>query len=338
MIADPCNSVLAPGIYGDQEGLLARVKQTFTNPGNSQQTCGYILWTPDYHAAPTNAGSYNRGSCNIFAFSNADPAYQPLNTPAVPYGSDQEHTVWGGAATAASLPDPASDLLYSDLVSDARSISSCLKMTYTGAMQSAAGQYCMIEALPLNSIIKTSQSGGPVGYSASVDDLFRLATRSGRLGTDTREAISRPDDSSHVFRSGATAPIEVGDSGAQASDITELGRNQQPIFYGFAWRGVPPGADHPLVFELVKTLEWRPAPISGLTHAPPRAINSKSMVHSAVQHLDKHAPGWSDRLASSAIGLASSLAKSAFTGVASAAANEMIGFAEAAPFAALTLL
>jgi len=333
MIADPCNSILAPGIYGDQEGLLARVKATYTNPGENNQTCGYILWSQDYHATPTNAGSYNRGPACLYVFANASPAYKPLNNSTVPFGSDQADTVWGGAATAASLADPASDLLSSDIVADARTIASCIKMTYTGAMQNAAGQYCVVEALSLNSILRFNGN-----ESVSVDDLFRHSTRTGRLGTDTREAISRPDDSSDVFRDKAASPLFVGDSGSAATEQTDLGVAQQPLFYGFAWRGVPPNAPFPLVFELVKTLEWRPSPISGLTHAPPRTINDSTMIHKAVKHLDRHVPGWSDRLASSAVGLASSLAQSAFTGVATRAATSLLGYAEAAPYAALTML
>lgn len=337
MIGDPCNSILAPGIYGDQEGLLARVKDTYTNPGTNGQTCGYILWTPDYHSGPTNAGSSNFGPANLFVFSNTSSSYGPLNTSAVPYGSDQASTVWGGAATAASLPDPAQDLLESDIVADARTISSCIKMTYTGPMYTSAGQYCVVEGLPLSSLLRASPSAA--GAAPSVDDLFRLATRSGRFGTDTREAVSRPHDSAHVFRGEQEAPVDIGGSGIAPTSLTDLGQNQQPVFYGFAWRGVPSASDHPIVFDLVKTLEWRPAPVSGLTHAPPRAINPTSMIQKSVAHLDKtYGPGWTDRLASSAIGLAGQLAKSAFTGVATTAMNEFIGMAEMAPMAALTLL
>lgn len=338
MIADPCNSVLAPGIYGDQEGLLARVKSTYTNPGTNGQTCGYVLWTPDYHSGPINAGSYNRGPCNLFCFSNADPAYKPLNSAAVPFGSDQLNTVWSGAATAASLADPAQDLLEGDIVSDARTISSCMKMTYTGPMFTAAGQYCVVEGLPLNSLLANEDVGDPVD-TPSVNDLFRLATRSGRFGTDTREAISRPHDTAHVFRDKTVSPVAVGDSGSVPSIQTPLGETQQPVFYGFAWRGVPSDSVHPIVFDLIKTLEWRPKPVSGLTHAPPRAINNESMVQKAVAHLDrKYGPSWTDRLASSAVGLAGQLAKTAFTGIATSAAQGLIGMAEAAPYAALTLI
>jgi len=338
MIADPCNSVLAPGIFGDQEGLLARVKSTYTNPGTNGQTCGYILWSPDYHSGPINAGSYNVGPANLFCFSNADPSYNPLNEPSAPFGSDQINTVWNGAATAASLQEPATDLLDAELVADARTISSCMKMTYTGPMFTAAGQYCVVEGLPLNSLLANKEVGDPT-YSPSVNDLFRLATRSGRFGTDTREAVSRPHDNAHIFRDKTIAPIQVGDSGNSASTQTTIGETQQPVFYGFAWRGIPGDTAHPIVFDLIKALEWRPRPVSGLTHAPPRAINKTSMVQPAVAHLDKtYGPSWTDRLASSATGLASQLAKTAFTGIATTAARQMIGMAQAAPLAALTLL
>jgi hypothetical protein len=196
----------------------------------------------------------------------------------------------------------------------------------------------MVEALSLQSLLEDREQFGAAPASVSVDDLFRLSTRSGRLGTDTREAVSRPDESSHVFRDQTGSPIDVGDSGANKSDHTDLGKTQQPVFYGFAWRGIPDTTPFPMVFDLVKTIEWRPSPISGLTHAPPRTINDTTMIHKAVKHLDRHVPGWSDRLAASAVGLASSLAQSAFTGVATKATQSMIGFMETAPYAALTML
>lgn len=325
MIADPCNSTLLPGIYGDQEGLLARVKGTLTNPGEITQNCGYILWCPDYHSKPTPIGDWGEGPTsftgdgNLFVWTSDDTAQNPTNSYAFPYGA--ENLPWTGTADSAGVfPDPASDLLQSDLVQDARTIGSCIRMTYTGAMFQSAGQYAFLEALPLSSVL----SGGFGGAPPSVDDMFRLSTKSCRFGTDTIEIIGRPDDLSTTFRDTTSTPIHIGQQGqTEESKTTPLGEAQQPQFFGFAWRGLTTDATSPIVFDLIKSLEWRPAPVSGLTHAPPRSINTTSMIHKATAHLDKVAPGWSTKMFEGANQFAGQLAKSAFTGVGNAIWKEI---------------
>jgi hypothetical protein len=74
---------------------------------------------------------------------------------------------------------------------------------------------------------------------------------------------------------------------------------------------------------LLKSIEWRPAPVSGLTHAPPRSIHPTPMIHKATAHLDKVAPGWSTQVVNGLGSVAGSLAKSAFTGVTNAIMNEV---------------
>lgn len=328
MIADPCHSTLIPGIYGDQDGLLAKVQQTFSNPGVSTATCGYILWAPDYHDGPTNLGTSVAGTANLFVWTSDNSSTNPTNSDAFPYGAEN-NPFEPSTDSAGALPDPARDLLSSDLVADARTIASCMQMTYTGPMFEASGQFCQIENLPLDSVL----TGGFSGLPPSVDDIFRLSTKKGRLGTDTREAVSRPSDLSGTFRNAETAPILVGSQGNTASLLTDPGRVQQPEFYGFAWRGIGGGnntSPNPIVFELIKSIEWRPAPISGLTHAQPRTINPTSMVHKATQHLDKVMPGWTTRVVGALQTAGSALARAAFSGVGNLigrqAANSMLTF------------
>lgn len=320
MIADPCNSTLIPGIYGDQEGLLARVKGTLTNPGPITQSCGYILWAPDYHCKPTDAGSFLFGAGNLFVWTSDDSSSNPTNSTTFPFGSEDGNLWVGTADSAGAIPDPAADLLGADLVQDARTIGACIRMTYTGAMFQSAGQFAFLEAIPLSSVLE----GGFSGLPPSVDDYFRLSTKSARFGTDTIEIISRPDDLSTTFRNEDATPLDIaGQGGAEATTLTDLGQAQQPQFFGFAWRGLTTGSTSPIIFDLLKSIEWRPAPVSGLTHAPPRSIHPTPMIHKATAHLDKVVPGWSTQVVNGLGSVAGSLAKSAFTGVTNAIMNEV---------------
>ena len=321
MVADPCNSTLVPGIFGDQDGLLARLKLSIMNPGNNAQTAGYLLWCPDYHCIPDVAASFVFGKGNLFAWSSTHSYLNPTNTPAFPYGG--ENTPWNPTQdSAGTINDPAGKFLKTELVQDARTISSCMKLTYTGPMLSSSGQYAFIEALPLSSLLEGGDNAGqPI--PPSVDNLFQLATKTGRLGTDTLEVISRPDDSSQTFRSSDVTPIEVEDQGGlTASILSTEGKTQQPLVYGIAWRGLSATESSPLILDVIKNIEWRPRPVSGLTHAVPRGINPTPMVHKAVTYLDTNHPGWSTKMLAGAASGVASIAKAAFTGVGNSLVNE----------------
>jgi len=305
MVADPCNCPLVPGIYGTSEGMLARVKQSLFQ--NTDQTCGYILWVPDYHCSGDVDSKYGTSGtdtvgANLFLWVSNDPYQQPYN-----FKNDNESKMsYGslkGGFTAATqyssafrYPDPASALVKGSMVQDARTISACIAMTYTGQARLASGEVAFIEDLPLISLIE----GADGKEAVSVNQLFQNSTKTARLGVNRLEIVSRPDENSHTFRDDIAAPIDcnITDLADFTTRLSQQGRTQSPGVFGFAWRGLSVDsatASAAITFELVKNIEWRPEPISGFTHAAPRTVSAVPQIQAAVAHLDRKKPGWSTR-------------------------------------------
>jgi hypothetical protein len=323
MIANPCDSILTPGIYGSSEGLLARLKKTVFNA--TGDTCGYILWAPEYHCAFTDqdekVGDATVWNCgNLFLWSSSDPSQQPFNDKSdndsqMAYGSQQsEDFVTATAQSSAfTATDPAQPFLASDIVQDARTISSCIRMKYTGQMYHASGEVAFIEDLPIQSLLY----GAAGAEAASVNQLFQQANHTARLGVQNAEIVARPDEHAGTFRDSFTTPINVAitdrgvstSSMASQSNVSNDGKIRSPSVFGFAWRGIDLGSatNVNLAFDLVKNIEWRPEPVSGLTHATPVTLSPIPCTQSAVAYLDEHHPGWTTRLFSG-LGAAARLA------------------------------
>jgi hypothetical protein len=136
--------------------------------------------------------------------------------------------------------------------------------------------------------------GGPGGGTPSIDDLFRYATHTGRFGITPIETKGRPDDSSRIFRSKDDSPVDIAASllDGDGSVTSELATAQQPQFFGFAWRGLSSNETSPLIFDLVKIIEWRPEPTSGLMSVPNRAMHITDQTTKATRHLDRTVPNW----------------------------------------------
>lgn len=318
MVADPCTSQLVPGLYGDSQGLLARVRSTISKVGSGTDTCGYVIWCPDYHDAETNASGGDPPG-NLFTYKSVLSSTQPTNTTAAPYGEVASSLYFTPAAVvtgqSCNAQDPAATLLEADLVQDARVLSSCMSVTFTGKMSDASGSICSVQAIPLSTLLTGGAGGNPI----SVDEFFQMSGNAGRFGTDTIEVVSRLSDESHHFRDELDGPLKVGTFGASITSTTEIGEAQQPVFYGFAWRGLDSAANNPITLELYKNIEWRPAPVSGLTHNPPITMHAQSLVKLVQQQLDRHAPSWGMRL-KQGLGIlngsvGSTIAKIAATGV-----------------------
>lgn len=308
MIADPCSADLIPGIYGDKEGLLARVKSTITCDAEAATTCGYILWSPDYHEDGTKMQDTDVTAFgNVFGWSADDPEQRPANIQAgagaLKFGTSGIAFADGGVSqTATAFADPASELLSSDIVQDARTIGACIKMVYTGTALTASGQFALIQDLPLAGLVGNTTD--PDDYdgevlASSVNQLFRLATHTGRLGTNDLECIARPDDSSHVFRGINEGPYKCYTGQAITPEEVKLNtaataqaKTLEPQWFGFAWRGLDTSAKTPLIFDLYKSLEWRPRPSSGFTLADKTTMHTDSQVKKATLLLDQKVPLW----------------------------------------------
>jgi len=306
MLADPCNATLVPGLYGDSEGLLARLKSELTFSGNSDTgTCGYMLWLADAHGArQSGAGTYRTGSLIGSRFANTGASV--TNTAATPaYCGVDVATSYGQGF---SLPDPALQLV-NGIARDARTLSACMRVAYLGSMQSAAGQVAFLENVPLTNVL-----------NCDVDELFRLSTEVKRIGVGTHEVKFRPSENSKFFSSYETAntttqsqrdvssPLTLGSAGTGETTVEDV-RGMR--VFGFAWRGTDNATN--IAFEFIKNVEWRPRIDSGLPTTKPVALHDSPMVHLAERELDrKHGGGWSVASITNAAG---QLAETAFTGV-----------------------
>lgn len=148
----------------------------------------------------------------------------------------------------------------------------------------------------------------------SVDQLFDYSSNICRLGIDPIEVIHRPQPEADVFRSAESGAF--AHPGFAETKATDIALAQQPVLFGLAWRGQNPfdDAESPLAFEMVKTVEWRPAPIAGLTHATPKVHSVISPLTSAIKLLDDNVPGWNERIVAGSKSYASEIAALAQAG------------------------
>lgn len=283
MIEDPCNSTLVPGLYGASEGMLARLKSTWSSAQTfsvdpATATCGYVLWCPEYSCAGAQPVFSEEEFGNLFAWTNSLPTARPANTTALAYGRNQ-------VGSCQSLPDPASNLIHSDIVADCRPLNACIQMTYYGKMLDSAGEVAVISNLPFSELI----GGGPGGEPLSVNELLVYSTSKHRLGVETREAIFRPsEDISTTFR-GEDDPLTVTPYPTGVGHESTEANTVDPVVFGFVWRNTEAGAG--ISFDFTKSIEWRPDATSGLTQVPVQHIGP-SHVTRVLKKLDsKHKRG-----------------------------------------------
>jgi len=281
MIANPCTATLMPGIFGDDEGLLARVKKTYV--ANTTDTCGYILWDATYNAV---GSKQNFG--NLFTWSSNDSTLQPPNTVSQPYG-------FGALAgqtpfnplnvTALTLRDPANLFCSSDLVADARVVSACIQANYFGTMLDASGQIGFIQNMPVQTLI----IGGAGAAPLSVDELFNNTSRTARLGLERNEVIARPMDGTDKFRNGVDGPMLIQNTTNGPSSMSDMYRANPSCVCGLVWRSTD--SKSRLVFDVVKNISWRPNPISGLINPAPKTLGEPK-VHEVHKILDSRSGDW----------------------------------------------
>jgi len=269
--------------------MLAKTKRTIFNGGDTSDTCGYILWCPDFTNQPTVLGSglAMTGTANVFTWSSASPSLKPRNNIARPYGSQLLAFDNQGepSPTAHTGTDPAAALLESQLVQDVRTLSSCIELTYTGSIVNSSGELAFLESIPLDAILDGGTETAPtLNGTMNVNDLFNYATTYQRLGVDTVRTLSIPTPSSSKFRTEDEHAIFVEEG--KVSYASTIAKAQQPTFYGLAWRGVDvTTSPAPMSISLLKNIEWRPKPVSGLSHAPPVALNDGTTWRKALDSL-----------------------------------------------------
>lgn len=289
MVADPCDATLTPGLFSTDEGWLAGRKTRFGS--GSANTSGYLLWCPKY---VSNKGASK--SAALF-FTTVNSSTQPLNTAADPFGG----AGGTGDPEGYTVECGASSFVLSDIVADYRTVGACMRATYTGAMQSAAGLVGYLENIPTHSLVDDLPS---------VDDMMAYANDVQRLGVDTFEVVWRPDQMDDIFKSQTDAPISIG-SGAPSTTSSESKRFN-PMWCGFVFHSITSIAD--ISFEFYQNVEWRPNIDQGYVPRHPSTINEPGYFQRVIQYLDDHYPNWTRKVISSAVGGASQVARMALTG------------------------
>lgn len=310
MLRDPCSAELVPGLFPSSQGYLARLKATI--PDNSDGVSGFILWCPKYHNGESYRTVDNEITFDVFIWSAVNGSVTPNASDVGRALSFSESLLTGDIGRFA---DPAGALIGSDnaIVMDARTLSACIRLTYTGRMDRASGQVAFIENLPLASLVGSPEQKDP---PPSVDQLFSMAAKVQRLGVDTLEAVYRPDaDAAHTFHDAGDGCVHLSTVEGSRAFIGESARITEPTCFGFAWKGLDNGGSAQLSFAMVKNVEWRPSPISGFAAVTPKQQSTKGHISRALVALDRAQPSWTTKLINSTETLAGTLAKAAFTGV-----------------------
>lgn len=291
MVGDPCNGALKRGFFGDSEGNLVRCKNTLAIEVDATATCGYVLWAPDY-SNPGHTDALGNALANLFIWTDTSANQNPLNTSLDPYGSDYTALTDVTAESTGSYPDPFYNILSSDIVMDSRTIGACVRATYTGALINSGGQVAALENIPFAAVLGDETGNDEETNPASVNELFKYSTTSGRFSAETIEVKARPDDSSETFRSLDQGAILTNTPLFNASVKTDEAKIQQPVFFGIAWRGLPSGVATPIMLDFIKIVEWRAQPQSGLTIIRPTTYYPHSMAKPVKKYLDDTSPGW----------------------------------------------
>jgi hypothetical protein len=320
MVLDPCNSTLVPGIYGSSEGLLSRLKSEVNLPAftfaQTTQTCGYCLWCPDFTNDGFNSGDFGGG--NLMLWYSDDPGLNPVNNISfVAYGrQSQTAASW---TTAATLQDPASTLINSDLVADLRVVSACMKASYFGSMFTSSGEIGFIENLPASALLGPVDSASATFTSnpSSVNQLMRYCNRKQRFGTDTFEMTYRLNElSSDHFRDDTDNLFQHDIAGVDATRLAPVADAVSPRVFGYVWRNTAPAAG--LNFEFTKSVEWRPRSDAGLTQVTIKASGaSKVPALNTLIDNNSQLSSLRTRVVSSVGSVAGALAQASFTGASS---------------------
>lgn len=299
MIADPCNSTLQPGIYGSQYGMLTRnVQRTIPSPGTfssgANATSGYVVWFPSAHC---NAASGVSGHVNCFFYGNNNADAGPtLNS----FGCESSAT----NATAKSIADPSYNFMSSESAMDARTLSACLRTTYTGTTSAARGVIMPLVNIPISALLYGDTGTNP----ASISNLSRYSTRQFRA-VDTVEVLHRPSTSDFLRENIGCISATVG----SPPTFAEYSERTNVLGIGFVFYNVTAMSDY--VFNFYKNIEWRPEPFSGFANVVPRGIDNPNTLSRALAYLDSVMPNWQSRLADGATQqFITSLTRSVFGG------------------------
>lgn len=287
MIKEPCTAPLVHGLYGDIGGFPTKYKRTRSFPSLG---AGYAVWFPQMGQASTNPGLNANGS-SCFLWGDANPAANPTNTIANPYGNAASVT------SAQTIPVAGDQFTQSSVCATQRTLTACMKLRYTGRMDATEGEVAVLSGLTVSQLLGISAGGG-ADVPIDVDEIFQLAQRVERLSLDGHEARWRPTQSSHTFIQSPVqnsnvatgSAFKIGTTGVNTTSPTPEAHNLSPEALVIAWRGTQVGAN--LVLEHYLGLEWIPNPTEGLTQPEKVDIGPSDTFSSVLRGLDRASHAW----------------------------------------------
>lgn len=288
MINDPCNATLVPGIYGSSYGLLARFRNVnmMATPFEGAQY-GYVVWFPSYHNNLSSEAAGITNPLNFVYWASDNPAVQPS---LVNYGIN-----YNDAVTAHSFADPAFSFVSGDTCQDARTISACMRITYTGNTSDGRGIIAPLKNVPLTAVL----NGGSGGNPPSINDLLRYSTAEKR-GTETQEVKWRPTPLDARFRDSRSSLIDP--TAGSPTSISNQASADPPVGIGFVIYNVLAMSEFSI--STYKNIEWRPEPVSGLVSQTPTGVENPTFLSKALTTLDRLAPNWQTSMKDAAISMA----------------------------------
>lgn len=244
---------------------------------------------------------------NLFIWQSGDPGFKPLNTgelastypttnPPV-YGLQRASTT-AAWSSATAIPDPASGFVGGTVCEDARLLSSCIRVTYTGRQMDSAGLICPIRNISMSDfLVRNETTGTYSGRGLSVNDIFKLAPDQTRMGTEVHEIRSRDGDNEmdewQTHNDPAAYPgTWLGATGGTTSIMDPGVSPREPNVYGFAWRDVEASQFTKMYVELFKNFEWRPQTSAGISLPTEERSSVVSNVPKVLAHLDRVKRGW----------------------------------------------
>lgn len=292
LIADPCSANLTRSFANSGGSSIVertRTSITLNETIPTETENGYILWFPSYHGS----GSEPFSGQNWYYFVNSNSGDKPLNTGADPLG------LVSANRTGRWLIDPAHNNLEADSIfSTGRTIAACLTMDYIGPLNTAAGQYAVVQNFDVNALVDSKT----LLDFPSVDEVFDYAISRGRLPLEGHQVLWRPSDEDCKARS---APASTGSNTAKipdalflsGDDVTGQTSRLNEVDPGeargicIAWRGVPPNS---LVFNAVKVAEYTLSMKSKAVEVPVTSTVPGLSIDKAVSTLDRMMPGWQE--------------------------------------------
>lgn len=281
LVADPCNSKLVPGLYGSTEGMLGRfINDVTVKSAYSALKFGYIVWFPTFHNDQDVSTSTQTCLNTIMWASSNASAIPALND----YGRGNT------LLTAVSYPDPCYNFIKGDVCQDARTLSACLEVEYSGTTSGGQGLVGTLTNVPVSALLY----GGTGNTPPSVTMMMQYCNQKTRA-VDREIVKWRPKIGDASFRDDINGPIMTANSAGGITSIPSYSNDDAPTGIGFVFYNVTALSDY--LITATKNIEWRPEVGSGLSQMPPTGTTSPGILNGILKSLDDNYPGWQVKMA-----------------------------------------